>query len=324
MRLMAVLILALAACNVAVAADPPKRHIDLNTERIGVRGIQLADSDKPVFRVILNGSVSPQGEGNGSLILDLTEPPTYDEFGFIVAAAPILELKLDCKLKFVRSTTRVYTTRVGGPGSDKYEEQREDWSLYAITGPKIKTKLFLALPAEMRWPRGRLLIHGPDEKVKYSLDLLLPPQPEPCHPGCFPAGTPIRTPNGVTPIELVCAGNTVTTVSAEGQSGTSKVENVFITRNRLLEVRTAAGNLVTTETQPLALKQGGFRAAGELKAGDEIWRWFGNERRATAILGVAPTGQEAQVFNLVLGAPTTFIAGDFLARSKPPVDLARP
>ena len=31
-----------------------------------------------------------------------------------------------------------------------------------------------------------------------------------------------------------------------------------------------------------------------------------------------------QVFNLVLGVPTTFIAGEFLARSKPPADAVLP
>jgi hypothetical protein len=53
------------------------------------------------------------------------------------------------------------------------------------------------------------------------------------------------------------------------------VEGVFVTTNRLIEVRTSAGSLVTTETQPLALADGGLRAAGELKAGDEVWRWVG-------------------------------------------------
>jgi hypothetical protein len=209
-------------------------------------------------------------------------------------------------------------------GSDKFQEEREDWTLFAVSGPKITSKLFLALPADARWPRGRLLVHGQDGKVKHALDLTLPPQPEPCHPGCFPAGTAVHTPGGTTPIERVREGDTVTTLAADGRPTTAKVEGVFVTRNRLLEVQTAAETLVTTETQALALEVGGFRPAGELKAGDRVWRWHGTERQATVVLGVSSASRESQVFNLILGAPTTFIAGNFLVRSKPPTDAVRP
>ena len=77
-------------------------------------------------------------------------------------------------------------------------------------------------------------------------------------------------------------------------------------------MRTADGRLVTTTTQPIALEAGGFRAAGELKAGDRIWRWDGKQRRAAAVVGLMPRPDAVQVFNLVLGAPTTFVVGDFL------------
>lgn len=324
MRLIAVLLVAMASFDAAIAADPPKRRIELNSERIGVLGLPLGESNKPIYRVLLTADVDAQGAGSGTLVLDLTEPPGYDEFGFVNAAALSREVKLDCKLKLVRTTTRVYTVRVGGPGSDKYQEEREEWQLYAITGPKITSRLFLALPADVRWPRGRLLVQGPDGKVKHALDLTLPPQPEPCHPGCFPTGTAVRTPGGTSPIERIREGDIVTSVAADGQPATARVEGVFLTRNRLLEVRTSAGKLVTTETQPLAIEGGGFRPAGELKAGDRVWRWYGAERRATTVLEVSSAGREAQVFNLVLGAPTTFIAGDFLVRSKPPLDATRP
>jgi hypothetical protein len=324
MRRMAFLALAVAASAPVFAAAPPQRHIELNSERIGVLGLPLAESDKPVYRLVLTGEVGDKGEGRGVLVLDLTEPPAYDEFGFVTAAAPARELKLDCAIKRVKTTTKVFTVRVGGPGSDQYREDREEWSLYALTGPKLTSRLSLALPADGRWPRGRLLVHGRDGKVKHALDLTLPPQPEPCHPGCFPAGTAVRTPGGVTPIERVREGDTITTLGADGRTAVAKVEGVFVTRNRLLEVRTEGGTLVTTATQPLALEGGGFRPAGELRAGDRVWRWHGAGRRATAVLEVSAAGREAQVFNLVLGAPTVFIAGDFLVRSKPPADAVRP
>jgi len=83
-------------------------------------------------------------------------------------------------------------------------------------------------------------------------------------------------------------------------------------------VKTDAGNLLTTETQPLALVDGALRAAGDLKAGDRIWRWDAVERRAVTVKSVSATGREERVFNLVLGEPTVFVANGFLARSKPP------
>jgi hypothetical protein len=97
-----------------------------------------------------------------------------------------------------------------------------------------------------------------------------------------------------------------------------KVVAVFTTRNRLVEVRTEAGDLVTTETQPLALAGGGLRAAGELKPGDRVFRWDGRARQAVTVRSVTATGRQEQVFNLILGEPAIFVAGGFLVRSKPP------
>jgi 3-dehydroquinate synthase class II len=146
----------------------------------------------------------------------------------------------------------------------------------------------------------------------------------PCHPGCFPAGTAIRIPGGTTTIERVQEGDIVITVGPDGQTATAKVEGVFVTRNRLMEVRTEGRTLLTTRTQPLALEGGQYRPAGELKPGDRVWRWSQGKRLAVPVLEVKATARGAQVFNLVLGAPTTFIVGEFLARSKPPADIVLP
>ena len=213
---------------------------------------------------------------------------------------------------------------LGGPRSDKFQEERETWNLYSITGPKITSRMFLALPAEAAWPSGRFLVQGQDGTVKHAIALTLPPQPEPCHPGCFPPGTLVRTPDGTILIEQLKEGDTVTTFAEDGRATTAKVEGIFVTRNHVLEVRTADGTLVTTETQPLALEGGGFRSARELKSGDRVWRWHGPERQATTVSAVSVAKRESTVFNLVLGVPTTFVAGDFLVRSKPPTDAVRP
>jgi ribosomal 50S subunit-recycling heat shock protein len=148
--------------------------------------------------------------------------------------------------------------------------------------------------------------------------------PIPCHPGCFPAGTAVRVPGGTRPIERIREGDRVTTIDADGKPSSAKVTGVFVTRNRLLKVRTEDGTLVTTETQPVALEGGGFRPAGELKVGDRVWRWVDGRRQAVAVLGVSGAEGAAEVFNLILGETQAFIAGDFLVRSKPPAVVAVP
>jgi hypothetical protein len=97
------------------------------------------------------------------------------------------------------------------PGAPPVEEQPTtvEWRLYSVTGPKITSRLFLARAAgaEAPWGGGRLLVHDDKGKVKYVVELRPPPQPEPCHPGCFPAGTPVLLPDGTTtPVEKADAG----------------------------------------------------------------------------------------------------------------------
>src|SRR5207249_922417 len=122
--------------------------------------------------------------------------------------------------------------------------------------------------------------------------------PPPCHPGCFPAGTAIATPEGPRPIEALRRGDRVTLVGSDGTSTSAMVDSTFQTCNRLVEVRTESGSLLTTETQPLCLRDGGFRRAGELAEGTLIWRWEAGERRSTRVEAVVPTGREVSVFNL--------------------------
>jgi hypothetical protein len=323
MRAMMLLLVVLLN-NPYISGDSSKRSIKLNTEMIGVRGLTMPESDKAVYRMTITGEVGEKGEGRGKLILDLTEPPTFDELGLVASAAPLRELKLDCEIKQLKTTTREFTVRVGGPGSDKYEAVREHWTVYSISGPKIKSRISLALLKEEQFPRGRILIHEQDGKVKHAINLIPPPQEEPCHPGCFPEGTVIHTPSGTTSIERIRVGDIITTIGTGGKAAKAKVEAVFATRNHLIELKTEGGTLVTTQTQPLSLEAGGYRLAADLKAGDRVLRWNGSKPQATTVLSVSASTKNAQVFNLILGAPTTFIAGEFLVRSKPPIDSTLP
>lgn len=266
--------------------------------------LPLAETKEAVHRVVLKCRLADGGAG--TLTLD-PNVPRFDEFGDPVAGGKQSPLvTLDCTLKLVKKDA--------------------DRQLFELRGPKIVSRFTLVAYKDiMPWGDGRLLVHGKGGEVKYVIDLHLPElRVKPCHPGCFPAGTPVRVPDGARPIERIREGDLVTTVDAHGKLSSARVTAVFVTRNRLLEVRVEGGKLVTTETQPVGVEAGGFRPAGELKAGDRIWRWVGAERQAVAVLGASATDREADVFNLVLGEPKGFIAGDFLVRSKPPVALARP
>jgi hypothetical protein len=266
--------------------------------------LPLAESKAAVRRVSLKCRLADGG--TGSLSLD-PNSAQFNEFGDAVARDRRLPLvTLDCTLKLV-----------------KLEPARR---LYEVRGPKLVSRLSLVVYKDLTpWGDGRLLIHGKGGDVKYVINLERPQvRTKPCHPGCFPAGTRVRVPGGSKLIERVREGDPVTTIDAAGKPSPVKVTAVFVTRNRLLKVHTRAGTFVTTETQPVALVSGGFRPAGELKAGDRIWRWTGVERRSVTVSGVSPAGRETEVFNLVLGEPRTFIAGDFLVRSKPPAAEPRP
>lgn len=324
MRFITQLTFFLVMFNLAFAGDPSKQRIELNSETIGVLGLPLPETEKPAHQINLSGELGNDKEGKGVLILDVTETPAYDEFGFVKTPAPVREIRLDCTFTFVKTTTKVYNARVRGPGSDKYEEQRDKWNLYSITGPQITSRLFLVMPEESSWPWGRLLVLESDGMVKHVIALTLPPQPEPCHPGCFPPGTLVRTPHGTALIEQLQKSDAVTTFAADGRTAIAEVEAVFVTRNRLLEVQTTDGTLVTTETQPLELPEGGYGVARELKIGDRVLRWNQGERQVTTVSSVSAADRESKVFNLVLGTPTTFVAGDFLVRSKPPANVVLP
>jgi hypothetical protein len=313
-----VLVAALAVAGVATAQPVPPPAgagpLDL-VSGLTSPGLTLPEADKPVYGVALVSVTEVAGAKEGAAILELNvNAPVYDEFGHQKGVAERAWVKRACELKFVKMGKITVRERIGGPETDV------EWHLYSVTGPKITSRLSLALPIAERGRSGRLLVHDKDGKVVTVVGLHERPKPIPCHPGCFPEGTPVRVPGGTRAVEKVGVGDLVTVIGADGKAGTAKVAGVFTTRNRLLKVSTDAGDLVTTQTQPLALAGGGLRAAGELKAGDRVLKWDGTARREAVVRGVAPAGREEAVYNLVLAEPGLFVADGFLARSKPPAD----
>lgn len=289
-------------------------------------GFPLAECKYPICSIRIAAQVNVKGEGRGKIELTTT-PPNYDEYGDLVTGTEVdgkdrpqknerPGVALDCTIEFVKSGSvgRVNTPTV-------------NFLVYRIKGPKITSPLMVTTTGP-GLTSGRLLVLDKDGRVEHVVDLTdVTPRPVvgggerpliPCHPGCFPAGTLVRVPDGTRPIERIRQGDRVISVDGDGKPSPVTVTAVFVTRNRLLEVRIEGVRLLTTETQPISLETGGFRPAGELNRGDRIWRWVGGKRKAAAVLSVTPTHREAEVFNLVLGGTKGFIAGDFLVRSKPP------
>jgi hypothetical protein len=144
---------------------------------------------------------------------------------------------------------------------------------------------------------------------------------EPCHPGCFPRGTLVDTPDGARLIESIGPGDLITTVLPNGQLLVASVQSVFRTQNRLWKVTTDEGVLHTTQTQPLCLSMEATKPAGQLQCADVVLRSEKGDIREARVIKVSPTDRIETVFNLILGNSKVFIAGGFLARSKPPADL---
>jgi hypothetical protein len=146
--------------------------------------------------------------------------------------------------------------------------------------------------------------------------------PEPCHPGCFPRGTLVDTPDGALPIETLQAGDFVSAFDRAGQPLTAAIQSVFRVENLLWEVETHAGPLITTETQPLCLANFEVQSAGQLEPGQQLLRHHEGRLLAVKVVGVSRTGRFAPVYNLVLGDASFFVANGYLVRSKPPAAIA--
>jgi hypothetical protein len=183
---------------------------------------------------------------------------------------------------------------------------------------------------------------------------------EPCHPGCFPRGTLVETPQGLRPIESLRPGDLIIAARrgivedpvgsprsrirenpASGfdeaefsriplreydgptrQTFATSIRSVFVAHNWLWQIETDQGTLLTTETQPLCLAGDRTLPSGKLKLGDSLLCRQGDEIHVALVRRIQRTQRTEQVFNLILNDGEVFIAGGFLARAKPPAEIA--
>lgn len=311
----------------ALAEDPHQpNHLKLVSPETGRYGVKMDELERPVMTVNIDVKLDAKGDGKGTLSLDPNGYPQFDEVGERadldrkMPALPITECEVT--LKYLKSVKRPRPPVLpAAPAECDTEEQT--WKIYSVSGPKLKSRLTFAC-ADYGGTTARLMVHRADKSVQFAITLSEPlARIEPCHPGCFPEGTPIRVSRDTIPIESLKVSDEVTTMSLAGVSGRSRIESIFVTRNRLIEVHTEEGKLTTTETQPMAIPGGRVMEAGKLQAGDQILRWNDGDTKSVKVVRITPTHREAKVLNLVVGDKMLFIADGYLVRGKPPIDSAQ-
>lgn len=134
--------------------------------------------------------------------------------------------------------------------------------------------------------------------------------------GCFPAGTLIKTPGGAKPIEEIKSGDLVTAIAKNGSPVTVRVSSTYSTTSQLVVVRTRHGRLVTTDDHPLRFANGEFLPATEIWPGGRLSVWRKGRLRRTTVRDVQFLDDEADVYNLSVEEPNTFIADGFVVHNK--------
>ena len=254
-------------------------------------------------------------------------------FSFSLRALLVLVTALCCSLGWETSIVRERRAVLNEMQSNQAFQftLADDWALRYPPGAPIEPTV--AIPRVRRWLGDKAIQEilftahhqGYSETELERLKRIFPEaqvhelHAVPCHPGCFPAGTLIDTPQGPRPIETILAGELLIAILASGEKVTAVVQSVFVTQNRLWKIEAADGILLTTETQPLCLTLDKILPAGQLKPGSQILRCRDGVIRSVEVLDVSVTERSEKVFNLVLGDSELFVAGGFLARSKPPV-----
>ena len=130
--------------------------------------------------------------------------------------------------------------------------------------------------------------------------------------GGLPAGTPVLTINGSVPVEDVRPGDRVLAYSNEKLLQV-EVKDIEKKRTRLLVVKTSRGSLRAAPEHPV-LTRFDFTEMRALKKGDDV-AVFEDGRRVWARVRSVKTAGVAEVYNLAVDPPHTFIAGGFVVHN---------
>ncbi len=90
---------------------------------------------------------------------------------------------------------------------------------------------------------------------------------------CFPAGTPVLTPNGSVPIEELCIGDLVLSRDQHnlaGQVAAKAVDQVYVREGELWELTIAGHSLQITADHPVYVEDKGWIPAGTLVRGNRV------------------------------------------------------
>jgi hypothetical protein len=127
---------------------------------------------------------------------------------------------------------------------------------------------------------------------------------------CFPAGTPILTPDGSKPIEQLRAGDVVFSRSehnVEGPVGPKVIEETFAGQSEVLQLSIGGQTIRTTPEHPFYEMEKGWVGAGDLAAGDLLATNTGNWLKIDAVTW---TGEIVPVYNFRVSDYHTYFIGD--------------
>jgi len=273
---------------------PKEQTLSLTTGHLA--GSFKSDEGRGAYYIHLRVTLDAKGAGKGTLEFDPNNNRKYN--GDWRLGSPVLPPILQ-------------------PARSKYTQARETDEKGRLLYEHPGATLVLVLPVNrpVIALSGRTTREHPERAAAAGEGEL---KLKPCHPGCFPAKTNIRTPGGTRAIETIRAGDQVLAVDKKGnlpRQGTLGIGE------RGVAGGSGNGQRPTHhDRQATPLPQwGNLQGCRRLDAGRGIAALAGRKGQPTKIRAIRKTKQLAQVFNLVLEDQEYFIAGDFLVRSKPPL-----
>jgi RHS repeat-associated protein len=127
--------------------------------------------------------------------------------------------------------------------------------------------------------------------------------------GCFPAGTPIRTPHGSKPIELIKPGDLVLSrweYDPNGPVETKIAQELVVRVSVLLNVHVSGQVIRATPEHPFFVEGRGWTGAAFLESGDRLHTLEGDFRVVEA---VTDAGEVATVYNFPVADYRTYFLG---------------